>query len=1289
MKKFFKILALSFTCALLTGIGVACEENPSQNPGPQQPTGSFTVDFTDGEGFDYLFQNGQTDDEYTLSYGEKITFSLDVGAFYAGTPTVLANNVALPESNGVYTLTVREDTTISVSGIVKDVSNMPGTGAHDDAFLVTRPIDLLYIAEQVNAGNQTYSAGAYVLGNDIDCKGEELEIIGDLNNDQAFFSGVFSCYTNSETGEMQRYTISNFVINSDDAHYVGLFGCVQTNLTTTSSGMFYGIRIDNYTINVSTTGMDEMEEKSLYCGSLMGYGIGVKTFLCEATNGELNVFADDNYFAFVGGLIGCQQGYYEQSYNLLSLSEIAYAKVDVDVTIVKGVSLYAGGIVGYAFTNSLVAPAYIHNSFSTGTVSGALRSGGIAGGLSSHTSIASCYASGDVVAYAGQSTVEDYCKAYAGGIVGQLENDAIVNDCFFLGDVAASAYNRDTTTKKYAYSGDFVGYADPKGTASVNAQSHSPRNCLAEIPSNFEDLGFYACNWVLKEGEAPEINYETSAEEVVITLDIRFVTKDKGISLKVNNVSSTSYSVTNAYDPIVNAFNSGALATYMQAVATGENASGRNYLSYGYFFDEACTMPVPYSFVTTKNTTLYVGFANYAEITGDYTITKNGKTYVFTLAPDGIVEYKDGTVDTATRYQYDGEVILFENATFAQLFNGAVDTTLSVLEDANFDFNRYAYKAFEGIFVNGELHVYDGVYFTKDAPLVATKGTASPTPVVAPNLGYAYYDPTTNTWLKVNGGNAVLSFANGYEYELVVERTNTENYYGLYLVQEQDAGVVVYIYKTPYGYFYYDEAQNAIVTTMLDPSTGEYAQYVLLTVDELEGVWVTEGDELGEIRFNGLGYHFNGSNYQGYLEIDGKRVSYSLDDNNQGSFVYEAKKYEISYDATTKKLTVTGTSYQRKDEFANYSFVIFDKSTFQTLGEVKFDGKGNLPSGGTLTMPNGNTYAYKGGTIYNIYDNEFIMGTIALHESGLYYELVMTGADDLGNYDLYVSNPLMGDWAMGGEFSAVQIGPSDLNGVIYAKYRGVNVEIEYLDPEVLYFETVLAGGMPVSYYMFLLYNEKNQLTGFAMSEYSSLAYNSYTICSKADNFFGVWKQKDERYTMSFDGVAFDPSGRYSYGSANISYMGRNTAYYYIFTDAINEDYIFEEGEMKLLMWSQTPLAESTIYFTLVACDADEEGAYLMMKNGKTYAFKRVEVDSLFETKVTDSDGVKYTFNGGNVNGAWGTLTAENGTVYSYKVREYKTGEVVLELKDADDNTYSAILDTTDNTNIKITITQAE
>ena len=81
MKKIFKIFALSFTCALFAGLGVACGEEEQQQQTPP-PSGEFSVSFTDGEGFDYLLDGGLTGDSHTLSYGEKISFSLDVGAFY-------------------------------------------------------------------------------------------------------------------------------------------------------------------------------------------------------------------------------------------------------------------------------------------------------------------------------------------------------------------------------------------------------------------------------------------------------------------------------------------------------------------------------------------------------------------------------------------------------------------------------------------------------------------------------------------------------------------------------------------------------------------------------------------------------------------------------------------------------------------------------------------------------------------------------------------------------------------------------------------------------------------------------------------------------------------------------------------------------------------------------------------------------------------------------------------------------------------------------------------------------
>lgn len=1283
MKKRLGLLLLTLTSATAFFLAVACSNDP-------EPTvnGEYTVTFTAGEGFEYKLVTDEATEEttdltaLTLNGNDSVSFTLDLGAFYAGTPTVLANNVALPSTDGVYTLTVKENTVVTVNGIVKDVSNMLGTGAHDDAFLVTRPIDLVYIAEQVNAGNQTYATASYVLGADIDCKGEELDVIGDLSTDQSIFSGVFSCYTNSETGEMERYTISNFVINSHDSNYVGLFGCVQTNLTTESSGMFYGIRLDNFTINTSTSDMREDAEQVIYCGSLIGYGVGANAYLCEATNGTINVFADENYFSFVGGLIGCQQGYYEQSYDLIAPSEITYATVDVDVLTLKGVTLYAGGITGYTFTNSLVAPAFIHNSYSTGDVSNALRAGGIAGGMAQYTSIANAYSTGDVIANAGISTTEEYCYAYAGGIAGYVENDTIVNDCFVLGDVVATA--RKGTS--YAIANDFVGGGDEAGVKGVSAQKYTVLNCLNELPNDYAKLGFYDYDWLLpKDGEenkAPAIQYESSVTEVSTKLDILFVCQAEDTVLKVNGVTKTDYTLTNSYEPLINAFNYGYLPLYMSATATngaGAPISGVKYRSYGYFFDAECTKPVPYSFLTTKSMTLYVGFANCTPIVGTYYIENTNDS--FTLTDTGVMEYTDGTVDVSTRYQYDGKNILIENASFAKYYDSAVDSTLSVNADTQFDMNRYTALNFEAIVQqDGSLKLYDGVYFTKASPLTATtSASGTPTPNAPLNYEVAWYDVQTGTKLSLfPDGTAKAEYSDGYSYDLIYEASLTEDYGCLYYVQEQDG----FTYKTIYGYFKHDAQNNALIATLLDPNNMDsgYSAYTLLIVDDFEGYWVSDDEIFGNIRFNGLGAHTFGYGLLQIGDADEPTV-YELTSDYVGKFTYNGIQYTITFDVANGTAKIENIQMQRPDVFAEYTeYVAFNQTTFEMVTGFSFDGKGKLANGGTFTTPDGE-YVYKqiANGSFEIFQANVSVGTIIQENNG--YSVVL-GAD---TYRLYPTHALMGSWAMSGMFDALEIGPMDLNGKVFGRFKGVTVTMQFLDPTVLTFSTKVEN-MPVTYYLFLLSDDNGNTTGIAMSEYTSLAYNQYTICSKADNFFGEWSRADSKFTMAFDGVAFDPTGRYSYGQAYVSYDGNPTPYYYIFTGNVNDNYIFEQGEYKILMWSQSPLAERTIYYTLVACEPTDEGAYVMVKDGVTYAFKRVEVDSLFETVATDANGVSYFFDGGNVGGKQGTATASNGKSYSYKITEYKTNAVIMTFTDKATNTvYTATLDTTDSSNIKITL----
>lgn len=736
MKKSLLAFLLALT-ATFTFAAIGCKEDDNTDIGGNQgnvddsgdnnsPDVGETceVTLTAGEGYSIIADDVVYDEAKdlwvaTTPKNAKFTFSIELGAFYSGTPTVTANGIALAETNGEYSLDVTDGGAVEISGIKKAVSAMVGSGSFDDAYVVTQPIDLLHIAEQVNAGKGNYARAYYVLAADIDCKGEELDVIG---TDENPFSGCFTCLTNSETGQMERFTISNFKINTNDKNYVGLFGCVQVDMSVTSSGLFYGIRLDNFEINASSAHLDK-NDRNLYCGGLMGYGLGARAYLCDATNGTINVSGDPSEFSFVGGMIGVQQSVYMAEYNQYFTSETAYATVDVDVNVVSGTTLYAGGITGYLYTNSFITPAYIHNSYSTGNVSGAIRTGGIAGGLGQYSSIATCYSSGNVTADVKLTAQTDgylpeHCIAYAGGIAGFAENDTVVNDCFAVGTITAKAVDGPSAQKAH-YA---IGGGDEDGKISVAARKYIVRDCLGSIDkatmsNTLNAMGWQPYNWVFPANGYPVINYEASEESVTVKTVVHYVDK-AGNSVTVNNQTSTEYSYADTYAPIANAFVDGFLQLYL-------TADDNKNLSFGYYFDKECTDPVPYSYISTRDSVLYIGFTDPTEIVGEYTLAvKNAKPLTIRLLADGTAVCADGLDTTTANYQYDGQALIIEGARLARYFSGEVDITQSVNEDPLFDMYRYDSYYFQAVKTDSGLDLFDGVYFTADAPLKAYAPTA-------------------------------------------------------------------------------------------------------------------------------------------------------------------------------------------------------------------------------------------------------------------------------------------------------------------------------------------------------------------------------------------------------------------------------------------------------------------------------------------------------------------------------------------------------------------------------------
>ncbi len=1439
MKKYLIALLLSLSCGAFALAAASCnDEGDSSTPSGE----THTVTLQGGEGYGFAGEgvtqgaNGQW--TATVAEGDALQFTLDLGAFYDGTPTVTVGNTVLAEKDGVYSLTVESDVTVTVSGIVKATSNMLGTGAFDDAFVITKPIDLLYIAEKVNAGDTAYSRAAYVLGADIDCKGEELEIIGDLSTPQAFFSGCFSCVTDSETGEMVRYTISNFVINSDDSNYVGLFGCVQTDIAVSGSGMFYGIRLEDFTINVSSSGLDK-GNRTLYCGSLIGYGVGVTSYLCDATNGQINVSGDALENALAGGLMGVQQGYYFNDYSQAYLAETAYATVDVDVRSVQGVTLFAGGITGYLYTNSIFAPSVIHNSYATGNVSGAVRAGGVTGGLGQYTSIASSYSSGNVMANATSTSdtdglPEEFSYAYAGGIAGYAENDSIVNDCFATGVLSAKAVDGKNSEFTHAA----IAGGDEAGKVSVSSQKYVVKNCRGAIAENLletltKELGWQTYNWIISDSALPTINYDASSESVTTTITVNYITQtaDGVKAVTVGGVENDKFSYTDSYAPIMDAFNNGDILTYL-------TADDGVLLSYGYFFDEACTQPVPYSYLTTRSVDIYVGFTDPAPILGEYYIQTESASepILISIKANGTALCDDGADEITVNYQYDGENLLLEGVRFAKFFTGAVDTELSVNEDAAFDLNRYTLNHFKASLNDKSvLELYDGVYFTAAKPLTAYKaksalqgvyyldGTTLAQLTFRPDGTGVYeatgaydeftytvnatavtvtfsdetvkeyaknellaYDALHGVWQKsasvnkfyafdgkgengvgtwkayyrvftrsgssvtsndelvkqgsyewdgvekvfvlkdsasvygtamldengylvvaVNGnketfsadsgfkgvwenaqkdivlsldgvneaglGKGVLTYTYGAEtvdYELTYQASQTQNY------------VTLYYAESPLGYFTVDAWSNVMIATVFDAfdtdADSDYLSAYLFLVGDYEGEWISNNAIFDNIRFSGIGSFNADGNWESTVTIGDETVRYTLEKSTlSGWFDYNETRYTIAYDDLTGKITVNeSVILQRKDIFADTDFV--SVAADGSVTHYAFNGKGELTNGGILTVNGEAEYTYKkNGDSYDIYSGTNTVGSIVRLEGEAYYLLTIGGTQ----VQMFVYNEFMGKWAISGAFETLDIGPTDLDGNITATYKGKAVKITYYNSATLTFSYEETSGMPVTYYMFLVYDEENKFDCFAISEYNSTIYNDYRFCSLADEMMGTWSQTETNgnpdFSISFDGAQTN----YNNGTAHLSYKGFVTAYYYR---------TYDDGS--ILLWSQEAYDGSTLYYTIEWCSEGEAGAFVS-ENGK--AFKRAEADSLFKMQAKDADGYTYTFDGKNTsNDVWGTVTAEKDgaetITYTYDIVAFNTDRTAtLTLKDTSGKEYTATLNYRDSENVTITIEEKE
>lgn len=693
----------------LSIVFIACQENiPTPTPTPQEPK-TYSISYEEVEGVTYSEGNPTS-----IKSGESAVFTFEVNVFYTGTPVVKVydreRTISYDEDTYLYSCTLNnayKDITVSISGITKAESQLlsSGTGTLEAPFLIKEPIDLIKMAEVINEGadNNTMSVlGYYSLEADLDFHGEQIEIIGDGSTDHSFFGGYFNG---------NGHTVSNFTIESEN-DFIGLFGIVQAyDLLGFSGGTIYNLKISDFTVTANNSG------STIIVGSMVGQGFGASMILCEAIDGEVEIFGDANHFSYAGGLIGLQRAYQYPFF-----SKVSYCSTtNVNVSCRAGTTFVAGGLVGYVYSEDESVVATVTNCYTTGNVTGAFNAGGIAGLLGQYTSIVNCYALGNISA---QTTItdtnasEEYCHAYAGGLVGFAQIDTAIVDSFATGKMSAAA----SLGGSYAHTGEIVGRIEEleetafdSNVASIFNCYYAPQGVSGEfdptVPEQITSkLFWHDIDWVFESGKYPVINSVNSSssdgEIKHYTYEITLDFGDNVVEVADGGESNTiTVTVSDQYESmsfwyIVNLSNS---AEGMPQTVIAKDG----YTSYGYFFDKECTIAVPYGYTPTRNITLYGGFADYKEVEGTYYIESqadgntNNSAIKLTISSDLSYAIEDAYGKYTGVYTYDGRALLFYSARFAKYYGA------SSLE------NQQSFT-FKGLITDNGLMIFGGSYVDEE-----------------------------------------------------------------------------------------------------------------------------------------------------------------------------------------------------------------------------------------------------------------------------------------------------------------------------------------------------------------------------------------------------------------------------------------------------------------------------------------------------------------------------------------------------------------------------------------------
>ncbi len=940
-----------------------------------------TVTFNQAEGVKYVCDYEET---ITVPFNTKLEFSLDVNPFYTEeTATVRAGTrMTSPNEDGLYTVFATSDMQITVLDVVKEQATCTSGGTEDNPFFIFTPADWLFVAEQVKIGNINYVEGYYQLEADLDFKGETIPVIGDAttvgsDNVETYFGGYFNG---------MGHTIKNFKIEENDTPYVGLFGYMMGSLNNPVLGTIVDLHLENFSVSGV---MDGEAEKMLAVGGLVGYGIGIRIFNCSVNGGQVSATGNEMYLSYVGGAVGVVQSAFLDfgSYQSRVTTELAYVSVtDTQVFANDGVIPSAGGIAGYIFAADYLSTAILHNSYARDVlVYGAIQTGGVVGHLAAYSSIFNTYSTGTVSAVTeiDDTSIPEYCTAYAGGVAAYAENEAAIVRSF-----SSATLSADSALNGYAFTDGIVAKVDDAGTITPDAiEAYLTGNYYAEGGVDgsldltnkdflYNTLGWYDFDWIYEDGEdypVFNLDYENAYRD---GFNITFV------------YSGTTRGGQTSYTVNMEEFGSLSFAIVNTEVSVSEYMTGDSgAISYGFFFDEACTQRIPFCYLfTLLEQTVYVGFVDYSDVAGTYEmLVRTGDTASLTLYADGSYEYEDGGIVSGGIYRYDGKSILFHSARFARYANGGVIR----------DINQLDFYTFQANIAADGLHIYDGTYFTKDNPLKAISGFGFEQEYSYNGTIYSFAKDWTvkignhSYDYSFNGNEITLSNGDKGTYENGVLTLNStaaialDVFQGVWTVSASENYQLTMdgLGSWTLEQLYYDRANNQ---PSLNTSSGTY------TIDELGRAVLTAGSEL-------IGYVVIDSN--GFLSLEGAGVSITFGEPNGYKGTWSASHKNGNALLTLNGITVDGSGMG--------SIEYWDGNTYELFYAMEY---------GRITL-------YNGAIVFGYMTYDKQNGTL----NAYLYDSNQSIIDETNAYVFYHYDVFIGEW----------IGEHEALGEVYFNGFGV------------------------------------------------------------------------------------------------------------------------------------------------------------------------------------------------------------------------------------------------------------